>query len=224
MSHFKSVALYLGLSWSMAGVLYAADGDIHAAGKFISDVTGQPPLVVNSANRVPNLNADMLDGMHFWEFEPAHRQRNISIPMKAVEISGSAEYDLNSWVLGIKLTAASNSQFGFSLVIPSGLEPQGLQLSVDILVHNPTANSACHAEIVPGYRMGYRPWEGIFIPTISYSPAFPDFISGNLSVLQTYTLTGMESDDAVYFGFIRKGNDAADDCGDVRLVGLNIRL
>lgn len=44
-------------------------GNIHTTGSFISDAPGgTPPLVVNSSDLVPNLNADMLDGTHGMDF------------------------------------------------------------------------------------------------------------------------------------------------------------
>lgn len=46
----------------------ARAGDIRVTGQFVSEATSGPPLVVNSGDKVPGLNSDMLDGMTAADF------------------------------------------------------------------------------------------------------------------------------------------------------------
>ncbi len=222
MSNVRFTLLLAGFLLSLSGVLSAADGDLRAAGKLVSDVaTGQPPLVVNSTTAVPNLNADMLDGMHASDFA-LQSDGYISFPLWALEVSGAAESDGSARVFGILLKAAGSSKFGSSIVIPPDYAP-GTDVLFDVLVHNPTINGACQAFIRTNYDYGYRPGVGTFNPSWFYSGASPVFLSGNSTISHRYTLRNVQAGDAVLFGWYRWGDHADDNCGDVRLVGVSMR-
>ncbi len=211
------VVFLLGFS----GTALAADGDLRAAGKLISDVaTGQPPLVVNSTTAVPNLNADMLDGMHASDFA-LRGAGSVSFPLWALTLDGNADATGQAWRLGIKLAANGNSEFGSNIVIPGDYAP-GTDILFDILVQNPTANGTCQAIIRRNYVYGYRPGVGSFFPQFGFASVFPVFPSGDSTLSQRYILRNVQSGDAVLFGWFRFGDHADDNCGEVRLVGINM--
>lgn len=221
MSNARFSMLLAGFLLGLSGVLCAADGDLRAAGKLVSDVaTGQPPLVVNSTTAVPNLNADMLDGMHASDFA-LQSDGFVSFPLWAFDLRGGAASTVDP-LLGVLLTSAGNSLFGSSIVIPGDYAP-GTDILFDVVVHNPTGNGACQAVVRTNYDYGYRPGAGSFSPSFGFAGVFPVFQSGDSTISHRYTLKNVRAGDAVLFGWYRSGSHADDNCGDVYLVGVSMR-
>ncbi len=218
----RFAALFLGACLGLPGVLFAADGDLRAAGKLVSETaTGQPPLVVNSATVVPNLNADMLDGMHASDFA-LQSDGLVSFPLWALNLNHNADASGDAGYLGILLTANGVSSFGTNIVIPGDYAP-GTDVLFDLLVQNPSENGACQAVIHKNYGYGYRPGDGRISPQFGFASAFPVFQSGDSTISHRYILRGVLAGDAILFGWYRSGGHADDNCGDVRLVGVSMR-
>ncbi|MEM7357747.1 MAG: hypothetical protein AAF431_01455 [Pseudomonadota bacterium] len=150
-------------------------------------------------------------------------EATISIPVNSLVNSSGGNPAFIS-TLGVVLEDTGNSSFGTSIIIPQDHKP-GTRIYVDIYVYNPVSNGACQAIIRTNYGRSWKPGEprdssGVF----GFAPVFPAFTQGE----QTYQHTFRFGDDkgagdAIVFGMFRQGNAAADNCGDVGLVGLNIR-
>lgn len=136
MSYFKLILAALFFACSLSNTLYAADGDIRAAGRFVSDVaTGQSPLVVNSTTEVSNLNADMLDGMHASQvIEEAQDEVRTPINSLPYTISSSGSYyiaanlDGSSGGIDVDVDNVTIDLMGFTLDGGGSVDDHGIDL------------------------------------------------------------------------------------------------
>lgn len=220
MSYFKLAILYILLSLGISEILYAADGDVRAAGKFISDTqTGQPPLEVNSTTIVHNLNTEMLGGMYAYQFA-ARSDGYVSFPMRSLDVYGVAEFGVTSNRLGLSLADFGFSIFGLNIVVPGDAAP-GTHMLFDVQIYNPIGSTACQAVIEIKTRSGYRPGAGKINPSFVSAP-FPAFLSEDSVISHRSTLLNAQADDAINFLWQRDGMDANDNCGEVHLVGVSM--
>ncbi len=223
MSFLTKTFIFLGLSVCAFTPALAATGDISASGSLKSSVsTGTPPLSVNSSTMVPNLNADMLDDMHASDFA-LRTDGHISIPFAAMKVihPSSDPWDGNSYFLGPLLFASGTTEVTASFVVPGDVDAP-TNANVDIKIYNPTANGACQAAITTNFFWFY-PVGGVRVAYVfNDANPFPVFLSGNNTISHRATTTMPSSGSTVTLGFVRNGDEAADNCGDVRIVGMEI--
>lgn len=221
MSYFKLTVLCLGLSLGASGILCAADGDIRAAGKLISDTaTGQPPLVVNSTTAVSNLNADMLDGMHASDFA-LDGDGYFSIPLGSLRLTHNAVIDDHGRII---LAPDGLSYLFTNIVIPE--DYNGVNFLVRLQVYNPGANSACQATIAKIGWFLYHPGEessDVSGTSMGCNPFnFPPFSEGDYTISYTCYLSNVQAGDSAFFGWVRLGDVLDDNCHDVYVVGIKV--
>ncbi len=215
---FRTTVICLALG--LCSTLNAADGDLRAAGKIISDVaTGQPPLQVGSTTVVPNLNADMLDGMHASDFA-LNTDGHYSVPLGAMMLESNAAIGAGEYVV---LTPTGNSEFGSNWVVPADYSA-GTDILFDVLIHNPEANGVCQAVVRNNFGRIYRPGAARDqFPLFGFAAAFPPFTTGDMTIAHRYRFKGAQPGDALLFGWFRWGDHSTDNCGDVWVVGVDIR-
>ena len=150
-------------------------------------------------------------------------EATISIPITSLTQSDGSQLEFSS-SLGAILRASGNTTFGTSIIIPQDHNP-GTLVFVDIYVYNPAANGACLADIRSNYGRSWRPGEPIDqINVFGFATIFPSFTMGNQTYSHTYRFGADKgAEDSIIFGLFRAGNQVADNCGDVGVVGMNIR-
>ena len=136
---------------------------------------------------------------------------------------------LDSW--GVILPASGTSSFTINSVVPKDIyywhTINSTELIVEIMLYYPGSAGACQAVIEPipkdrafYLRMAFQ--DGYYNASVTSDP-FPPFVGANSSLSQEYKLTGVPPESPFRFEISRKGNDPADNCGDVRVAGVAIR-
>jgi hypothetical protein len=148
---------------------------------------------------------------------------SISIPVTSLVQSNGDILDFTTQVQG-RLYASGLTSFGTTFLVPVDHKP-GTLIYVDIYIYNRAMNGACQAVIRRNYGRAWKPGEpfnqtGVF----GFAQAFPAFTQGDQTYVQTYRF-GEEigAGHSVGFGMFRSGDNAADNCGEVNLVGMQIR-
>jgi hypothetical protein len=148
---------------------------------------------------------------------------SVSIPVTALRASSGATLEFDSG-LQIILQSNGNTAFGTTFVIPEDHAPN-TDIFVDIHVWNPSINGACQASIRKNYGRYYREgteWDAS--GEFNTDSVFPAFIAGDRTIVHTFSFgAAAGAGDAIGFGMYRNGESSSDNCGDVGLVGLNIR-
>jgi hypothetical protein len=136
---------------------------------------------------------------------------------------------LDSW--GVVLPASGTSSFTINSVVPKDIyywnTINSTELIVEIMVYYPGSAGACQAVIepIPKDRASYLRvafQDGYYNASVTSDP-FPPFVGANSSLSQEYKLTGVPPESPFRFEISRKGDDPADNCGDVRVAGVAIR-
>ncbi len=144
-----------------------------------------------------------------------------SIPVGALLLGGSASINSDTRV---HLAASGNSLFSANIVIPND-HKAGTNIFVDVFVHNPNANGACQAKITRNFGRRFRAGSaaqqfGVF----GFAAIYPAFGAGDQTITHQWRFTtDTGAGDALTFGWFRAGDNAADNCGAVELVGINVR-
>lgn len=150
-------------------------------------------------------------------------EATISIPVSALKTSNGENLNFFS-PIGSLLEDTGSTTFGTTFIIPLDHKPDTL-VYVDIFVYNPLENGACQAIIRSNYGRSWKPGEprdGTAV--FGFASQFPAFSQGDQTYMHTFRF-GQDkgAGDIINFGMFRAGDLVEDDCGDVGLVGLNIR-
>ena len=132
---------------------------------------------------------------------------------------------------GVVLPASGTSSFTINSVAPKDIYyPQTInstEMIVEIMVHYPGSAGACQAVIepvpkdrAPYLRVAFQ--DGYHNASVTSDP-FPAFVGANSSLSHEYQLWGVPPESPFHFEISRKGDDPADNCGDVRVAGVVIR-
>ncbi len=173
------------------------------------------------------LDADKLDGMDADAFMLDYGYGGyIPVPLGSLFLNNAA---FDSW--GVTLPASGTSSFTINSVAPKDIyywnTINSTELIVEIMVYYPGSAGACQAVIEPlpkdvtSYlRVGFQ--DGYYSVGITADP-FPPFTGPHSSLSQEYKLTGIPPESPFRLEISRKGDDPADNCGEIRIAGVAIR-
>ncbi|GHA12274.1 hypothetical protein GCM10008090_22700 [Arenicella chitinivorans] len=148
---------------------------------------------------------------------------SISIPVTSLIQSSGANLDFTS-PMQARLYRSGNTSFGTTFLVPMDHKP-GTLIYVDIYIYNPLVNGACQAVIRTNYGRAWKPGEPRDQSNVfGYGTAFPSFTQGEQTYVHTYRFkAGIGAGHSVGFGMFRSGDNASDNCGELGLVGMQIR-
>lgn len=148
---------------------------------------------------------------------------SISIPVTSLVQTNGANLDFTSPIQA-RLYGSGSTTFGTTFLVPMDHKP-GTLIYVDTYIYNPEVNGACRAVITTNYGRAWKPGEPRDQSNVfGYGTTFPSFTEGDQTYVHTYRFKeGIGAGHSVGFGLYRSGNNANDNCGEVGLVGMQIR-
>jgi hypothetical protein len=150
-------------------------------------------------------------------------EATISIPVNSLRSFSGDLLPVDS-IHTVNLADGSNTYFGTNFVIPSDHKPDTL-IYVEFLVYNPSPNGSCRVAIRTSYGRRYRaglPVEtnGILSSTLRITSFAESDATNRLSwAFGNNPVAG----DSIVFGLYRWGGYRLDTCGNVSIVGINVR-
>lgn len=148
---------------------------------------------------------------------------SISIPVTSLVQSNGSSLDFSSPIQA-RLYGSGSTSFGTTFLVPMDHKPGSL-IYVDTYLYNPLVNGACRAVIATNYGRAWKPGEPRDQSSVfGFGAVFPSFTQGDQTYVQTYRFKeGIGAGHSVGFGLYRSGNNSNDNCGEVGLVGMQIR-
>jgi len=173
------------------------------------------------------LDADKLAGHPVEHFVMDNNYGGyIPVPLGSLYLNNAV---FDGWA--VALPASGSSSFTITSVAPKDIYYAGTinstQLIVEIMVYYPGSAGACQAVIEPVPKdvasyLSVGSQDGYYYAGVTSDP-FPAFNGPTSSLSHEYKLTGVPPESPFRFEIARKGDDPADNCGEVRIAGVVIR-